>query len=240
MVALMEIEELRRLSAKEELSLNYIAKDEMISKALMGLQGFDDIILKGGTAINRVYLKNKRFSEDIDLDLIFNGDVKQGVQRTKEIIIKLKEFEIAKPRIMKKTIRYDLFYISPLNHKDKIRFEFAIIKKASDYSKKIVNFGYVPYSPSLLNVYNIETIIIHKIDCIINRIEGKDFFDFYYLIEIEHKHVKFSKEKIIERISLEENEIKSVANIINHYIPKEKRPDWNLFLEELKEKIKEY
>ena len=66
----MEIEELRRLSAKEELSLNYIAKDEMVSKLLVSLQMFENIILKGGTAINRVYIKNKRFSEDIDFDIV--------------------------------------------------------------------------------------------------------------------------------------------------------------------------
>src|SRR3989344_8380575 len=108
----MELDELRRLAAKEELSLNYIAKDEMISKALAKLQKFDNIILKGGTAINRVYLKNKRFSEDIDLDLIFNGTVKLALTATNKIIKVIEGFDIAKPRIMKKTIRYDLFYIS--------------------------------------------------------------------------------------------------------------------------------
>ena len=107
----MEIEELRRLAAKEELSLNYIAKDEMISRALSGLQDFDDIILKGGTAINRVYLKNKRFSEDIDVYLIFNGTAKQALPRTKEIIGKLKGFNIAKPRIMNNTIEIILILL---------------------------------------------------------------------------------------------------------------------------------
>ncbi len=243
MVVLMELDELRRLAAKQELSLNYIAKDEMISKALVSLQGFDDIILKGGTAINRAYLKNKRFSEDIDFDIIFKGTVKQALSRTKKIINKLQEFDIAKPRIMNKTIRYDLFYINPLNHKDKIRLEFRVIKKASNYSKKIINFGFVPYKSSLLNIYNIEEMIIHKMECIMNRIEGKDLFDLYYLIDIHHKPMKFlkeKKEKIIKRISLEEKEIKSAADIINHYIPKNKRPSWSIFLEKLKEKIKKY
>ena len=95
----MEIDELRRLAAKEELSLNYIAKDEMISKILHSLQEFDDLILKGGTAINRVYLKNKRFSEDIDFDILFNGALKQAIQRTNEIVSKLeKAGDIYRPR----------------------------------------------------------------------------------------------------------------------------------------------
>src|SRR3989338_9725326 len=116
----MELDELRRLAAKEELSLNYIAKDEMMSKALAKLQKFENIILKGGTEINRVYLRNKRFSEDIDLDLIFNGTVKQALTVTNEIIKEIDGFDIARPRIMKEIIRYDLFYTNPLDHKDKI------------------------------------------------------------------------------------------------------------------------
>lgn len=237
----MDVEELRRLAAKEEISLNYIAKDEMMSKLLLGLQGFDDIILKGGTAINRVYLKNKRFSEDIDLDIIFKGSLKQALMRTKEIVNGLVGFQIARPRIMKETIRYDLFYINSLNHKDKIRLEFKLTKKASNYSKKVVNFGFVPYDSALLNVYDIEEIIKQKIDCIFSRIEGKDFFDLYYLLDLTYKPInilKKEKKKIIEKISLEEREIKSVANVINHYIPRSKRPNWDIFLEELKKKIR--
>ncbi|MEK6952806.1 MAG: nucleotidyl transferase AbiEii/AbiGii toxin family protein, partial [Nanoarchaeota archaeon] len=236
----MDVEELRRLAAKEEISLNYIAKDEMISKLLLCLQGFDDIILKGGTAINRVYLKNKRFSEDIDLDIIFKGSLKQALVRTKEIVNGLVGFQIARPRIMKETIRYDLFYINSLNHKDKIRLEFKLIKNASNYNKKVVNFGFVPYDSALLNVYDIEEIIKQKIDCIFSRIEGKDFFDLYYLLDLNYKPInilKKEKKKIIEKISLEEREIKSVANVINHYIPRSKRPNWDIFLEELKKKI---
>ena len=239
----MELDELREISAKEELSLNFIAKDEMISKALLDLQGFDELVLKGGTAINRIYLKNNRFSEDIDFDIIFKGNIKKALPRTNEIVNMLKGFTIEMPRIMKDTIRYDIFYTNPLNHKDKIRLEFTIIKKALNYSKKIVNFGFVPYESALLNVYGIEELIIQKVDCIMNRMEGKDFFDIYYLIDLPHKPInelKKKKEEIIKRISLEENQIKLAANIINHYLPRAKRPNLSIFLEELKEKIKKY
>ena len=239
----MELDELRSISAKEELSLNFIAKDEMLSKALFSLQNNDDIILKGGTAINRIFLKNKRFSEDIDFDLISNKSTKDAIPRTKQIVAKLNGFNIAKPRIMKKTIRYDLYYINPLNHKDKIRLEFNTIKKAQSFEKKIVNFGFVPSETALLNVYNIEIIIFQKITCLLNRLEGKDFFDTYYLLELEHKkltELKENKEKIIKRIALEEKQVKSIANATNHYLPRNQRPNWQNFLQELKEKIKKY
>lgn len=239
----MELDELRRISAKEEVSLNFIAKDEMISKTILQLQGEEDIILKGGTAINRVYLRNKRFSEDIDMDILFKGEIKEAITKTREIVNKINGFDIARPRIMKNTIRYDLFYINPLNHKDKIRLEFTITKKAKGYSKKIVNYGFVPYESALLNVYDIDILILQKVECILNRIEGKDFFDLYYLMDLPIKKVnEFSlkKEEILQRITTIENQITPIVNIINHYIPRGERPNWNIFLEELKEKIKKY
>ncbi len=237
----MEIEELRRLAAKEELSLNYIAKDEIISKILFKLQKFDNLILKGGTAINRVYIKNKRFSEDIDFDIISNEDLKHTLIKTKEIIKDLTDLEIGKPRIMKESIRYDLFFINPLNHKDRVMLEFKPIKSATEYSKRIINFGFVPHESALLNVYNIEELIKSKIECILTRFEGKDFFDLYYLLDSLNNSIKISKikkEAILKRLDLDDEHLRLMANVINHYIPKNKRPNWVLFLEELKEKIK--
>ncbi|MBS3175566.1 nucleotidyl transferase AbiEii/AbiGii toxin family protein [Candidatus Woesearchaeota archaeon] len=234
----MNIEELRRIAAKEQLSLNYVAKDEMLSKVLIYLQENDKIILKGGTAINRVYLRNKRLSEDIDFDFISKKNVKESLIDTKEIMNKIKDFQIARPRIMKETIRYDLYYINPLNHKDKIRVEFKIVKKAENYEKRIVNFGFVPFTTSLINVYDVEELIKHKAAYIVNRLEGKDFFDFYFLLDLEHKKIGLDREKLLERLNLEERKIKELANTINHYIPRNERPNWILFLEELKDKIR--
>lgn len=239
----MELNELRRLSAREELSLNFIAKDEMISRALSALQGFDDIILKGGTAIQRAYLKNKRFSEDIDFDLISRRGLHEALARTREIIGSLKGFTVARPRMMGETVRYDLFYINPLGHRDRIMLEFKIVKRASGYSKRIVNFGFVPSESALLNVYDVEELILQKIGCIMSRREGKDFFDLSCLIELPHKPaaaLRKNKEEIIQRMSLEEKQIHSVANTINHYLPRSSRPDWVSFLEELKEKVRKY
>jgi predicted nucleotidyltransferase component of viral defense system len=239
----MDLNELRRISAREELSLNYIAKDEKISDALLGLQESGDIILKGGTAISRVYLKNKRFSEDIDLDVISAGNAKETLEKTEGIAEQLKGFDVSKPRIMKETIRYDLHYTNPLNHKDRIMLEFKATKKPRGHSKRIVNFGFVPHESALLEVYDIETLLLQKIDCVMNRTEGKDFFDLYHMLELPHKRLKGvedRKEELIRRISLDEKQLKALANAINHYLPRTQRPNWSLLLKELADKIRKY
>jgi len=236
----MEIEELRKLAAKNGISLNYIAKDETLSKIITKLEGNDKLILKGGTAINRVYINNQRFSEDIDFDLVFDGTIKEAITETDKIIIKLKDFEIDKPRIMNNTIRYDVYFQNPLNHKDRIRLEFNIIKKALSYNNKIVQNGFVPYETALLNVYDIDVLVKHKLDCILNRKEGKDLFDLFYLLDFDHiKISEKTKKEILNRINLEKEEIKSMSNTINHYIQRDKRPLWGMFIEELKKKVED-
>ncbi len=240
MVVMMNIDELRRLAVKEELSLNYVAKDEMVSKVLLDLQGFDDLILKGGTAINRVYIKTKRFSEDIDFDLLFKGTAKMALSRTNKILEKLEGFRIAQPRIMKEVIRYDLFYTNPLQHQDRIMLEFHVSAAATHYTKRIVNFGFVPHDSALLRVYDAEELIKQKITCIMTRLEGKDFFDLFYLLDVVKTPVRISREKkelLLGRITLEKEQIVLVANVINHYIPRGQRPNWDVFLDELRKKV---
>ena len=65
-----------------------------------------------------------------------------------------------------------------------------------------------------------------------------NFFDFYFLLDLEHKKIGLDREKLLERLNLEERKIKELANTINHYIPRNERPNWILFLEELKDKIR--
>ena len=55
---------------------------------------------------------------------------------------------------------------------------------------------------------------------------------------IPHESINIDKEKIMERITFEEKEIRIIADTLNHYVPKKQRPDWKIFLEQLKEKIR--
>jgi len=237
----MNLRELRQLSAKHELSLNFIAKDLMLSRALYQLQDIPNLILKGGTAINRIYLRKigkMRFSEDIDFDFNSYKKPKQAIEDINKIVKNIKDFDIAKPRIMHSTIRYDLYYTNPLGYQDKIRLEFNVKKVTEKYYKQVVNFGFVPYDSALLDVYETEVLIKHKLDCIVHRREGKDIYDLYNLLNPDFKVNKSYAKEIIKVLNLNEKEIKSMANAANHYIPKNLRPDWPLLITKLKDYFK--
>ncbi len=232
----MELDELRRLAAKTELSLNYLAKDEEISKILFLLQGTKNIILKGGTAVNRVYVNNQRFSEDIDFDIITSLSVKQAIQETETIMHALNLYEVEKPTIMNETIRYDVRYTNPLKQRDTIRVEFTVIQHPFQYELKIINFGYVPTKSSLHQVYTIDIILQQKILCFLSRNEAKDFFDIFYLLDTA-KVPSTSKDALQKKLTSKHLLLVKQAEILHHFLPRSKRPDWTVFLTELTEKI---
>jgi len=236
----MDLRELRRLAAENELSLNFIYKDLMISKALFGLQGNDKLILKGGTAINRIYLKDKkRFSEDLDFDYVFNGSPKGAIPNLKNMVSGLSDFNIARTRIMNQTVRFDAYFVNPLNIRDRVMLEFRITKKAKAYDKTVVNYGFVPSDSSLVNVYVLEALFKQKLECVKNRRDGKDFYDLYYMADMcKIKITKTEVREIIERLNLSPREIRDVSNSTNHYIRRMLRPEWETFINELKEKLK--
>ncbi len=234
----MNLRELRQQAAKHELSLNFVAKDSMITQTLAALQGAEGIVFKGGTAINRIHLKKAgkmRFSEDLDFDIDFAGSAREVIKTTDRIVKSIDIFDsVGKPRLMKSTIRYDLFYTNPLGHKDRIRLEFTAKKISEKHSRQVVNYGFVPGDASLLEVYEKSVFVRHKTDCILTRREGKDIYDLYYLLDDSSEIPK----KLADALDMDRNEIRRIADAANHYIPASNRPDWELIVEKLKEKVR--
>ena len=65
--------DLRRISAKEDIPQATIEKDYAITVALNEIAKTDlakKIVFKGGTAIKKVYFEKARFSEDLDFSVI--------------------------------------------------------------------------------------------------------------------------------------------------------------------------
>lgn len=91
-----DLEILRYLSSKTGLGIKYLSKDEKISILLEQIKDiFPEVILKGGTAINRMYLAKSgvsRFSEDIDLDFVSNKPLDEKNLCNQEKTLRNKRF----------------------------------------------------------------------------------------------------------------------------------------------------
>ena len=95
---MVDPEILRYISVKTGLGLKYLSKDERVSIVLEQLRGlFPDGILKGGTALNRVYLARlgvSSFSEDIDLDFISDKGLDENISAIRERVVEIMDFGI--------------------------------------------------------------------------------------------------------------------------------------------------
>jgi uncharacterized protein len=131
---MMDLDMLQLLAVKTGLGIKYLSKEERISMLLVQLNELmnNDIILKGGTALNRGYLypiKRGRFSEDIDLDFIKHVNIDEKMKDIKKNIKKINEFSVSKPRILYRTLRFECEYVNQIDEKDKIQIEFYVSEK---------------------------------------------------------------------------------------------------------------
>jgi len=89
-------EQIRRIAREEKLTAGVVEKDYAITWLLRGFylvnSGLDDIfVLKGGTAIRKVYFPQTwRFSEDLDFtvaNVVESGSIKKFMQQVFETLL---------------------------------------------------------------------------------------------------------------------------------------------------------
>lgn len=256
---------LRLIASKTGLGLNYLSKDEKISVLLtqLNIEFPENVFLKGGTAINRVYLRERgRFSEDIDLDFIIQQNLSQKIKKLTDGMKSIQGFDISKPRIMHRTVRFDCTYINEFGQKDRVQVEFYLSHKrllcTKKPEKRIVASPFVETSPTLFNVYPFEDLLSRKIITLFNRCEGKDVYDVFHALDLKidfsslHKameillrfyRIQHNIETFLEKLKakLEDAEKKAsyIGNATNHFIPRDLRPEWEIFIASLIIKIEE-
>lgn len=252
-----QIEFFRALSAKHGLPLQFVIKEfhlmELLEKIAIKSDG--GLILKGGTALNRVYATGiSRFSEDLDFDYAAKKTAKQKTKFLNSMM-KMEGYSIEKPRMFRNRLRFDCFFRNEMDKKDVVRAEFnlsfsAIVGRAeksavvSEISGKTI-IG--------VAVYSLEDMIARKILALHNRTEGKDMFDLAVFIHkadaklvikslkmmLKHEKSKKSAKDVINGCieKLGSLDIKEVKALTNNYIPLQMRPDWNELAATLKMRL---
>ncbi|RLB80431.1 MAG: hypothetical protein DRH15_07600 [Deltaproteobacteria bacterium] len=250
---------LRYLASKTGLGLKYLSKDEKISIVLEQIRDlFPEVTLKGGTAINRVYLARlgvSRFSEDIDLDFISNKSLNEKISTIEERLVGIKGFDIEGPRILHRTLRFDCYYMNEFDEKDRVRIEiYLTMTKFLKIEDTIVKSPFIETHPVIFKVYSLEDLMARKLIALYNRMEGKDIYDLFYCLDMD-----FDKENLFKALKIMQNfyrinqasfvndllsRLKNarknsyyVGNSTNHFIPRDLRPGWKVFIDTLILKI---
>lgn len=254
-----DIELLRYLARKTGLGLNYLSKDEKISIILEQVRDlFPEVVLKGGTAINRVYLAKKevsRFSEDIDLDFISDKALNERIGHIKERVTGLSGFDVEGPRILHRTLRFDCYYRNEFGQRDRVQLEFYLSRiEALKAEEILVKSPFIETHPVIFTVYSLEALIASKFIALYNRQEGKDMYDLFFCLDEGYNRgrleealqfmLEFYKmseadfqEGLLERLGEGRKNAFYIGNSTNHFIPRDLRPEWKIFIDTLKLKI---
>ncbi len=183
-----------------------IEKDYILSWILQGIAHHEHlsttIVFKGGTVLKKVYFEDYRFSEDLDFTLIDNdisneqifawfAEAFEYIGEEANIpleIIDNNEHEDG-------GINFYIGYVGPLgglgaNKKIKVdisRSETLVFEPVM----KDVLLGFSDQKKHQLLCYPLEEVLVEKLRSVMQRMQARDFYDIWYLLEVHGMDVDF-------------------------------------------------
>jgi predicted nucleotidyltransferase component of viral defense system len=175
-----------------------IEKDYVLSWILQGVaqhqQLVNIIVFKGGTVLKKVYFSDYRFSEDLDFTLrngeITNEQVFSWFSETFEYI--LEEANIRLNIIDNNThedggINFYISYVGPLGgqgNNKKVKVDISRSEKLEfGPLMKPVLLDYSDLTAHHLLCYALEEVLVEKMRTVMQRMQARDFYDIWYLLE---------------------------------------------------------
>lgn len=175
-----------------------IEKDYILSWILFGIAKHDQlskaIVFKGGTALKKVYFEDYRFSEDLDFTLLNSETTNEQIvewfrsvfEFTKEeaniplAIIDNKEHE-------DRGICFYIRYIGPLGGQGNNKRVKVDISRSEQLVfapvMKDVFIVYTDLDAHQLRCYPLEEVLVEKMRSVMQRMQARDFYDIWYLLE---------------------------------------------------------
>lgn len=183
-----------------------IEKDYILSWILFGISNHEhlsqSIVFKGGTVLKKAYFEDYRFSEDLDFTLV------QSEISDEQIFLWYREvFEFIKDEanipldIIDDNkhedggINFFISYIGPLGgqgHNKKVKVDISRSEQLVFEPK--VNNIFVDYSDlnkHQLLCYPLEEILVEKMRSVMQRMQARDLYDIWYLLEKHEMEVEF-------------------------------------------------
>lgn len=250
--------------AESGLNLKFILKEIKLNELLAqwpascAEQGVE-YALFGGTAINKAYLRQPRFSEDADM-LLYGTTMKKADALARS----LKGFKASEPqRIFREMYRWTLDYaFDEQGVKDTLQLDLNLNLKhaktppeSNEMTSFLSKYGFVVFTPRV-KVLPVETLAAMKMLAILDRSAGKDYYDLYNLLSQyktqksrlfneAHKHASLLfdfthlKETFLQDVltSIKNADEKQLA-ACDAYIIKQHRPDWTALKKDLTRLIK--
>ena len=248
----------RALAGKYGLSLNFVLKDYYLMRLLQytSLYGDKKFVLTGGTAINKVYLKEKaRFSEDANFELIQKPSLNSVIKSIDNISANANEFLDKKRRLLKIYCQVDFYYGTFNDFTDKVRLDVAFNELADENSFDVKDEITSQFSIERVHglaVYKLEELLARKLYAAYRRTEGKDLYDIFYSLGLVDKEKFYNAiKRFLDRKKIDFDDMitalseklrnvdnKYIATKTNSYIPIKLRPaNWGILSDSIADYI---
>lgn len=193
--------EIQQKAGKTGVRDQQIEKDYIISWVLYGIachaQLSKALAFKGGTVLKKVYFKDYRYSEDLDFTLLDESLADDVIISCfLDVIKQIREDANIPLEIMDRNKHEDgginiyIGFIGPLGglgFNRKIKTDISRSEKlAFPASLQPVITPYSDLLQHQLLCYSLEEILIEKLRSVMQRMQARDYFDLWYLLE-NHK-----------------------------------------------------
>ena len=198
--------EIQKIARESGVRDQQIEKDYILSWILQGVSWHkalsNAIVFKGGTVLKKIYFEDYRFSEDLDYTLLDN-DIpnEQIIEWFSEIFEYISEeanipFEIIENNEYHDGgINFYINYIGPLgglgaNKKVKVDISRSETLVFEPVWKKVI-LGYSDQGEHQLLCYSLKEVLVEKLRSVMQRMQARDFYDIWYLLEVHGMEVDF-------------------------------------------------
>ncbi len=206
-----------------------IEKDYILSWILWGVANHEQLskilAFKGGTVLKKVYFEDYRFSEDLDFTLLENeisneqifewfNEIFDLIKEEANIPLKKIDDDEDEENKLKEEkedgLNFYIGYVGPLGgfgNNKKVKVDISKSEKLE--FEPVVKNAIVDYSDLeeyTLLCYPLEELLVEKLRCTMQRMQPRDYYDIWYLVEVEEMDVDyFTNEFRNKCISKEQN-----------------------------------
>ena len=198
--------EIQKKSSAVKVRDQQIEKDYILSWILKGVSQHEqlskNIVFKGGTVLKKVYFADYRFSEDLDFTLLDNDvSSEQIFEWFNETFEYVKEEANIHLAIIDDNehedggINFYISYVGPLGgfgNNKKVKVDISRSEKLEFES--VIKSAIIEYSDEdefNLLCYSLEELLIEKLRCVMQRMQPRDYYDIWYLLEVHGMDIDF-------------------------------------------------
>ena len=183
-----------------------IEKDYILSWILQGVAQHEylsnTIVFKGGTVLKKVYFEDYRFSEDLDFTLLDNNIANEQILDWFSQVFEFIQEEANIPLEITDNnehedggINFYISYVGPLGGlgaNKKVKVDIARAEKLEfEPVSQSVFLDYSDQEEHKLLCYSLEEALVEKMRSVMQRMQARDFYDIWYLLEIHGMNIDF-------------------------------------------------